>query len=203
MCPVRTAKGWRRERDSNPRYALRAYNGLANRRLQPLGHSSVAPDMPDAARLGKQGGCVGSPSTGNAGSGANERANGGKIRRYQIPGAILPALPTQRTCFADRRRHSVSNSDPRLLPHSGCDVGPHVRPELYVVFCFREPSCSATRASRQHRYTTCSEPQGTAQGRQYGESGGCEHRCCRAPQIVFRARLTWRLHHRSRSAGRW
>jgi hypothetical protein len=31
---------WRRRRDSNPRYALRAYNGLANRRLQPLGHVS-------------------------------------------------------------------------------------------------------------------------------------------------------------------
>jgi hypothetical protein len=29
-----------RGRDSNPRYALRAYNGLANRRLQPLGHLS-------------------------------------------------------------------------------------------------------------------------------------------------------------------
>jgi hypothetical protein len=32
---------WRRRRDSNPRYALTAYNGLANRRLQPLGHVSV------------------------------------------------------------------------------------------------------------------------------------------------------------------
>jgi hypothetical protein len=31
---------WRRRRDSNPRYAFRAYNGLANRRLQPLGHVS-------------------------------------------------------------------------------------------------------------------------------------------------------------------
>src|ERR1700741_40927 len=27
--------------------ALQPYNGLANRRLQPLGHSSVAPDMPE------------------------------------------------------------------------------------------------------------------------------------------------------------
>ena len=34
-------RGWRRRRDSNPRYALRAYNGLANRRLQPLGHVSA------------------------------------------------------------------------------------------------------------------------------------------------------------------
>ena len=31
---------WRSRRDSNPRYAFTAYNGLANRRLQPLGHSS-------------------------------------------------------------------------------------------------------------------------------------------------------------------
>lgn len=32
---------WRRRRDSNPRYAFRAYNDLANRRLQPLGHVSL------------------------------------------------------------------------------------------------------------------------------------------------------------------
>ena len=35
-------RGWRRRRDSNPRYAFGAYNGLANRRLQPLGHLSCA-----------------------------------------------------------------------------------------------------------------------------------------------------------------
>ena len=33
-------RDWRRGWDSNPRYALTAYNGLANRRLQPLGHPS-------------------------------------------------------------------------------------------------------------------------------------------------------------------
>jgi hypothetical protein len=32
---------WRRRRDSNPGYGFRPYNGLANRRLQPLGHVSV------------------------------------------------------------------------------------------------------------------------------------------------------------------
>jgi SAM-dependent methyltransferase len=32
--------GARRERDSNPRYDFTSYNGLANRRLQPLGHLS-------------------------------------------------------------------------------------------------------------------------------------------------------------------
>jgi hypothetical protein len=31
----------RRERDSNPRYDFTPYNGLANRRLQPLGHLSA------------------------------------------------------------------------------------------------------------------------------------------------------------------
>src|SRR5271156_6138473 len=34
-------KKWRSRRDSNPRYDFTSYNGLANRRLQPLGHSSV------------------------------------------------------------------------------------------------------------------------------------------------------------------
>jgi hypothetical protein len=33
----------RRERDSNPRYDFTSYNGLANRRLQPLGHLSKSP----------------------------------------------------------------------------------------------------------------------------------------------------------------
>ena len=32
---------WRRGWDSNPRYTFTVYNGLANRRLQPLGHPSV------------------------------------------------------------------------------------------------------------------------------------------------------------------
>ena len=32
---------WRSRRDSNPRYDFTSYNGLANRRLQPLGHSSA------------------------------------------------------------------------------------------------------------------------------------------------------------------
>src|SRR5262249_22671577 len=40
--PIRKLKFWRRRRDSNPRYAFGAYNGLANRRLQPLGHVSVS-----------------------------------------------------------------------------------------------------------------------------------------------------------------
>ncbi|CCB64381.1 protein of unknown function [Hyphomicrobium sp. MC1] len=31
---------WRRRRDSNPRYAFKAYDDLANRCLQPLGHVS-------------------------------------------------------------------------------------------------------------------------------------------------------------------
>ena len=32
---------WRRGRDSNPRYGVKPHNGLANRRLQPLGHLSA------------------------------------------------------------------------------------------------------------------------------------------------------------------
>ena len=34
--------------------ALQPYNGLANRRLQPLGHSSVKADMPDAGASRKR-----------------------------------------------------------------------------------------------------------------------------------------------------
>ena len=35
------SRQWRRRGDSNPRNAFTAFNGLANRRLQPLGHVSV------------------------------------------------------------------------------------------------------------------------------------------------------------------
>jgi hypothetical protein len=34
--------------------ALQPYNGLANRRLQPLGHSSITADMPDAGASRKR-----------------------------------------------------------------------------------------------------------------------------------------------------
>src|SRR5262249_51054396 len=44
---------WRRRRDSNPRYAFGAYNGLANRRLQPLGHVS-APETSMESALARQ-----------------------------------------------------------------------------------------------------------------------------------------------------
>src|ERR1700674_5388869 len=33
-------RGWRRGRDSNPRYSFGPYTGLANQRLEPLGHLS-------------------------------------------------------------------------------------------------------------------------------------------------------------------
>ena len=37
-----------------PDRAFQPYNGLANRRLQPLGHSSVKADMPDAGASRKR-----------------------------------------------------------------------------------------------------------------------------------------------------
>src|SRR5438105_8906635 len=37
---------WRRGRDSNPRYSFGPYTGLANQRLQPLGHLSRSPATP-------------------------------------------------------------------------------------------------------------------------------------------------------------
>ncbi len=54
-------RNWRRGGDSNPRYGFRPYSGLANRRLQPLGHLSAAeakrnltPPDPLGSRLGSQ-----------------------------------------------------------------------------------------------------------------------------------------------------
>src|SRR5271163_1971948 len=48
--------------------ALQPYNGLANRRLQPLGHSSVGADMPDTGASRKR-----------------------PIARRRIPGDLTPA----------------------------------------------------------------------------------------------------------------
>jgi hypothetical protein len=42
--------GWRREWDSNPRYA-RAYNGFRDRPVRPLRHPSVAPRRVAATAL--------------------------------------------------------------------------------------------------------------------------------------------------------
>ena len=55
MCP-----GWTQRRDGGAGgirtldRALQPYNGLANRRLQPLGHSSGKADMPDAGASRKR-----------------------------------------------------------------------------------------------------------------------------------------------------
>jgi hypothetical protein len=59
--------------------ALQPYNGLANRRLQPLGHSSVRADMPDA----------------------------GAGRKQQISGRRLAAIYWLRACFCGF--HSASS----------------------------------------------------------------------------------------------
>ena len=74
-------QNWRRRRDSNPRYALRAYNGLANRRLQPLGHVSCAPGYAEDCR-GKQ------PRTR-----ARPQKFAGR-RRPQIAPAVAPSAAT-------------------------------------------------------------------------------------------------------------
>lgn len=50
-----SAAGWRRGRDSNPRYSLRPYDALAKRCLQPLGHLSGASLMHLFARAGQFG----------------------------------------------------------------------------------------------------------------------------------------------------
>src|ERR1700685_4636592 len=47
-------KIWRREGDSNPRYGFWPYNGLANHRLQPLGHLSVCFSEAGLCRVLKQ-----------------------------------------------------------------------------------------------------------------------------------------------------
>ena len=46
-------RAWRREGDSNPRYGFKPYNGLANRRLRPLGHRSKVKFTIDIMLIGQ------------------------------------------------------------------------------------------------------------------------------------------------------
>lgn len=55
---IESAAGWRRGRDSNPRYSLRPYDALAKRCLQPLGHLSGASLMHLIAWAGQFGSVV-------------------------------------------------------------------------------------------------------------------------------------------------
>src|SRR5438445_9839839 len=68
--------------------ALQPYNGLANRRLQPLGHSSVRADMPEAgASRKRQIWVTPGPFGGAAASGADLTPN-------RVPPASFPGLFT-------------------------------------------------------------------------------------------------------------
>jgi hypothetical protein len=102
---ARCETGWRRGRDSNPRYALRAYNGLANRRLQPLGHLSGALDMPQGFGLGKPAG----PRTAALKPPAvrGNRPSSGAGRRPARPWAT-----NSRACARARRRAGVASDRP-------------------------------------------------------------------------------------------
>src|ERR1700694_2992048 len=76
--------------------ALQPYNGLANRRLQPLGHSSVTADMPEAAASRKRA---------DLGP-ANSRSFSGVRPRYLGPKRIRAAesQPWPWAACASRRR---------------------------------------------------------------------------------------------------
>jgi hypothetical protein len=88
--------------------ALQPYNGLANRRLQPLGHSSVTADMPDAA-AGRKRQISGNGIPGHfKDSRLNPR---GSIDRFELPSPDrIPQSPTSRhgsvACPSHMRRES-------------------------------------------------------------------------------------------------
>jgi hypothetical protein len=78
--------------------ALQPYNGLANRRLQPLGHSSVMADMPDAA------------------AGCKRQIRGFRIRRYlrtpARPGSLCFRPPAQICCVQVANAAQIRRSLP-------------------------------------------------------------------------------------------
>jgi hypothetical protein len=100
---------WRRGWDSNPRYTLTVYNGLANRRLQPLGHPSG---------LGVLGPCGGSVKTPNRS--ADYEASG-PLRGRGLGGGFCvflgASLVGAMSCFVSRP----------VLFVSACFLGPSPR----------------------------------------------------------------------------
>ena len=92
---------WRRRRDSNPRYAFGAYNGLANRRLQPLGHVSArAP----AHIRGPRG--AGNARAARLGSTARVRNDEGRPHRHceAAPSPVIARPRSGRSNPGGRRR---------------------------------------------------------------------------------------------------
>src|SRR5437870_8837098 len=85
---------WRRGRDSNPRYSFGPYTGLANQRLEPLGHlsSTVVPASAGGGLLDRAPGAVKEMSDPCArtiarrGHGRNEVEGGGDGRGDGLPG---------------------------------------------------------------------------------------------------------------------
>src|SRR5206468_8392069 len=50
QCPASVSEGWRRERDSNPRYPS-GYSGFQDHRHRPLGHPSASKNSSDSAQF--------------------------------------------------------------------------------------------------------------------------------------------------------
>src|SRR2546423_13449557 len=110
---------WRRGRDSNPRYSFGPYTGLANQRLQPLGHLSQ-PLIPKVSTGGSAGGAEASRSTGEGRQGTEEWAlpatGGGRRPEHPIdPGSCIGsgmALPIEDyAIIADCRSVALVGND--------------------------------------------------------------------------------------------
>lgn len=87
-----SAAGWRRERDSNPRYSLRPYDALAKRCLQPLGHLSGASLMHLIGWAGQFGSVCFRSNIPNEFRGSARRST-----RFAVaPGNIAREPPTRR-----------------------------------------------------------------------------------------------------------
>src|SRR3569833_587709 len=88
---------------------LQAYNGLANRRLQPLGHSSMSADMPDAGASRKQQFEIKPLRSGDTGALRTFRANG-----------RCPATPIQVHLGRDLlTARSIESQGVDSMPHPG------------------------------------------------------------------------------------
>ena len=109
---------WRRGGDSNPRYDFWPYNGLANRRLQPLGHLSARRGILSVRGRGGMGRRGAGRGRSRAGDGAAQGARGARRGRDSNPrGARAPGG------FQDRCLRPLGHLSPNeingLYPHPG------------------------------------------------------------------------------------
>ena len=130
---------------------LQAYNGLANRRLQPLGHVSNMPGMPDTAASRKrqnQGLCVLSPESDRRTTAKAWRMDQRGTRSRFALSIYVCIHP--RDCRIRRCQGAFSTTSPAQILNQTPELRRDGRPKTSISPA-RGPSCAAVRVPERNR----------------------------------------------------